>query len=228
MSGEERQPWERQPGERALWFGRFAIYRDLGPNRTIMDAWRTENNLQQKTPTAKQPNRRWYEVRDEWHWEERAAAYDEYLDQQRLLARQEEIRLQREAEAAAREESRKQRRQILTGFLGKLAQTLGAYHVEGANLSELTRATQMVVEQLRAEYNDLPTQRFGFESEDELDAAIQAEFERILGPDQGVLGAAGGLAPVADGAEGQAPATPAEDAGDDGGEPGGDESTDLL
>lgn len=191
---EELAPWERQPHEPALWFGRFAVYRDLGPARSVMEAWRIDKHRRGNTSKAKSPNNSWYTRAMEWEWDKRATAYDAYMDHQKLLARQEEIRLKREAEAEAREESRQQRRQILTGFLGKLAQSLNAFEADDATLNELTRATQMVVEQLRAEYNDLPTQRIGFDTEDELDAAIEEQFERLLS-------AAGGLAPVAGGEE---------------------------
>ena len=68
---------------------------------------------------------------------------------------------------------------------------------EGTKLDELTKATQMVVQELRAEYNDLPVQRIGFMNEEDLDAAIEQEFERLLR-------GSGGVAGLADSGEGAA------------------------
>ena len=210
MGESEKLPWERQPGEPALWFGRFVLYRELGPTRTVVDAWRSEG----KKGHAQRPHHRWYDVATAWHWDARATAYDEYIDTQRLIARQEEIRLQREAAAQAREDARQQRRKILELFYDKLSTALEKYITEGASLTEITKATQVLVEQSRAEFNDLPTQRFGFESEDELDAAIQTEFARLTG-------FASRLALVAGNAQGAALAALEDDAGADAGDAAG-------
>lgn len=56
-------------------------------------------------------------------------------------------------------EWRDKRRALLQGFYVKVAQALGKLEVEGASLSEVTRAVKEVSDQLRSEYDDLPTQR---------------------------------------------------------------------
>ncbi len=85
----EQQPWDQQPGESALWFGRFERYRLMWPHslvRVYQDEWRQEYEekkgekgridpaLEREIP-AKAPGK-WYEMSNQWHWTERAAAWD--------------------------------------------------------------------------------------------------------------------------------------------------------
>jgi hypothetical protein len=174
--------WQRMRGEPALWYERFDIFRQLGPGRTLEDAWR---KLEVKT--AKHPSWRWYEVAKEWNWVERAAAWDAYRFEQ---LRQEELEDERAAKAAAREN----RRALISGFAGSMATALTSY-TESINrlerlvgqlqrmmdnerepaakaelmnkvtaltktianlssLSDVTSAMEMVTKQMRTEYGD--------------------------------------------------------------------------
>lgn len=177
-----------------LWFARFELYRELGVSRTIEDAWRRDKAQQSNPSRSKRPHNRWYEVAREWDWQLRAEAWDEEQIALQRAAAAQEVQERRQREAEERERARKNRRELLNGFLGKLAEALKDFP-EGANLGELTKATQMVVQELRAEYNDLPVQRIGFMNEDDLDAAIEQEFNRLL------QGAGGGVERLADSGE---------------------------
>ena len=179
---ENKQPWQRMPYERTLWYSRFEIFRSLGPGRTLEDAWRA---LEVKT--AQHPSWRWYEVSKEFRWRERAEAWDEYYIEQ---VRIEEL----EAERNARIEARLNRRALISGFAGSMATALTSYtesisRLEAlvaelqrmhdretepdtkttifnritrltetiANLSSLpdvTKAMEMVAKQMRMEYGD--------------------------------------------------------------------------
>ncbi|MBN2005801.1 MAG: hypothetical protein JXA21_20760 [Anaerolineae bacterium] len=184
------QHWDRRSGEPMLWFARFELYRELGTGRTIEDVWRL-NKAQQSVPsTSKRPHNRWYEVAQEWDWKGRAEAWDEeQIAQQRAVTAQEALE-RRQRESAEREKARQNRRSLLNGFLGKLSESLINFP-DGSKLDELTKATQMVVQELRAEYNDLPVQRIGFMNEEDLDVAIEQEFERLLRGSGEVAGLAG-------------------------------------
>ena len=93
MENKEKQPWERQPGEPALWFDRFECYRALGPTRTYQgafDGWFSRQYPPRKH--ARVPHPTWYERAQQWHWKERAAEWDNWQWQERVLMEQEAIR----------------------------------------------------------------------------------------------------------------------------------------
>lgn len=76
-------PWEQQPGEPRLWYGRFQVYLSLGPTRTLQEAYRHVNSLKNRGGKAPiSPSWTWYAKR--WRWRERAHAWDAY--QRNLLA----------------------------------------------------------------------------------------------------------------------------------------------
>jgi len=72
----QRQPWEQLPGEPALWYGRFCLYRDLGPSRSLTAATRVECAAKHKHAWA--PSESWTRAARTWHWRERALAWDAY------------------------------------------------------------------------------------------------------------------------------------------------------
>lgn len=88
----DRQPWDQQPGEPALWFGRFIVYLKL-KNRSINEAFRlgarknTRRKKSAKVSKSQQrargreavASRRWLDMAREWKWEERAIIYDQNL-----------------------------------------------------------------------------------------------------------------------------------------------------
>lgn len=84
--------WTRQPGETARAYECFSAYRDLGPGRSMVEAYRHKTGKE----TAKQSSghwNTWYRVHD---WRRRAEAYDHHLDE-----------LGRKAEAEAWEKRRR-------------------------------------------------------------------------------------------------------------------------
>lgn len=90
----EQRLWNQQPGESALWFGRFERYRLMWPHSIVevyRDEWRTErrkarqgedkggkegvdSTLESETP--KEAPGKWYEMASRFRWEERASAWD--------------------------------------------------------------------------------------------------------------------------------------------------------
>jgi len=83
-----------------------------------------------------------------YDWQSRIEAWEE--------AERERERQEYEAE---RLEWRGRRRQMLQGFFSQLAKALQKFDPEGATLGQLTQAVRTVTQELRAEYDDLPTER---------------------------------------------------------------------
>ena len=76
--------WERQQGESSRAFRAFIHYRDLGPDRRSLNAAYAvarETQEELRAPGC------WYEWSAAFRWVERAAAWDAYLDGERLKAR---------------------------------------------------------------------------------------------------------------------------------------------
>lgn len=76
--------WDRQTGEGAKAYASFCVYRDMGRNRSIDAAYRTEKG--QPEGSKRKAPRRWLTWSGENGWIGRAQQYDLYLE---LLARQE-------------------------------------------------------------------------------------------------------------------------------------------
>lgn len=92
MSDEQEQiqgphPWEKQEGESALWFRRFERYRLLFPRRSVAAVYHEEHPQNPDKPRQK-PGREWYDAAKQWHWEERAEAWDAHE-----FAKEEKIKL---------------------------------------------------------------------------------------------------------------------------------------
>lgn len=71
--------WERQEGEPLIWYSRFRRYLLLFPKRTVAAVYATEsgpkeddNGKQRKS----EPSGYWYDIAKQWHWEDRAQAWD--------------------------------------------------------------------------------------------------------------------------------------------------------
>lgn len=69
------QPWEKREDETPKAFAAFCAYRDMGKGRSLDGAWRRQKG--DEKATAPGHFTRWSVAHD---WEERAAAYDAYLD----------------------------------------------------------------------------------------------------------------------------------------------------
>lgn len=67
--------WERQPGESAKAFEAFRVYRDAGPDRSVVGTCRRAR----RRPGAAQADGRWKTWRAKHNWESRAAAYDTHF-----------------------------------------------------------------------------------------------------------------------------------------------------
>ena len=66
-------PWLSQPGEAQRAFSAFVIYRDLGPDRTYIAAWRL---WAKRYKLRKKPSSNFMNWTRGFEWERRANAYD--------------------------------------------------------------------------------------------------------------------------------------------------------
>jgi hypothetical protein len=82
-------PLERLPGESPRAFAAFLAYRDLGPGRSVVEAYRQRESK----AGAKQASGRWNAWAARFDWPDRVTAYDAHMERVRQRAR--------EAEAAA-------------------------------------------------------------------------------------------------------------------------------
>lgn len=79
-----REVWERQVSETASAFDAFTHYRDLGPKRSLVGAYRHKTGRSE----ARQPPGSWKTWYADNLWKERAEAYDRHLDRMRLIGRE--------------------------------------------------------------------------------------------------------------------------------------------
>lgn len=96
----EAKPWDQQPGESALWFGRFTQYRLLGPRRSIDSAHRASKPIEGLT--GQTAGAHWFKAAREWDWKARAEAWDE-AEREEFVA----------SEAARRLDARRRRLEII-------------------------------------------------------------------------------------------------------------------
>lgn len=139
--------WDRQKGELNLWYDRFTRFRLQGPGRSLLSLyhqWQDEKGKKR----AHSPAKSWRDACKKWEWRKRAEAWDKH----------ERLRLEAEYNAE-REEWRDKRRKLLQGFFGKLVQALGKLKVDDASFAQLTQAVKVIVQELRSEFDDLPTER---------------------------------------------------------------------
>jgi hypothetical protein len=71
-------PWDRLPDEPKRWFTRFTAFRLAGAGRTIESVWRNEP----KRSNAKRPSSTWAQRVKEFHWWDRAEAWDQHMTAQ--------------------------------------------------------------------------------------------------------------------------------------------------
>ncbi len=156
----EGNAWDRQQDEPNLWYERFVIFRDLGPDRSLEAAYQAyEAEKQQKAAKSsnsasppkmrpKRPSGAWYENCNKWQWRERAELYDEY---QRLLKARE---LQEERDADKRERIR-----VYRSLRHRMVQALATADPDEAGWYEIINGITKAQAGLREEYDDLPTMR---------------------------------------------------------------------
>ena len=81
--GEEaRTPGEQMAGEPHKGYGRFKVYLELGPTRTLFGTARVAG--EQRKSQSLRPSGDWPRIARKWHWRERANAWD--VHQRELLA----------------------------------------------------------------------------------------------------------------------------------------------
>lgn len=66
--------WERLPDEPDRWYARFEVYRLIGPNRSLIGAYRLVTQLLGRTGRA--PGQAWHQAAQRWNWQARAQAWD--------------------------------------------------------------------------------------------------------------------------------------------------------
>lgn len=95
------QPWERQPGETPKAYAAFCKYRKLGPEKRSLEAVEPRTKKGQKKDYVSRYIGEWS---SQFRWVERAAAYDDHLDEVRRKADEKAIATmsKRHAEGMAR------------------------------------------------------------------------------------------------------------------------------
>ena len=145
-------PWDPMENEPALWFDRFTKFRLMGPERSLLGLYKQwlaeKGRAGQKKPAELRPPGAWVKASRRWKWRDRGEAWDAHERFMLVHAEEEE-----------RAEFRRKRRDLLTGFLGKLAGALDAFSGGSSTLGDLTKAVQTFVQEARNEFDDLPTQK---------------------------------------------------------------------
>ncbi len=98
------QIWERLSGEPALWYERFRIYLELGPNRSLRQAYLISRGDKAKEGKAELPlsaPNSWRRASYQYQWEARVNAYDY---EQTSSKRQELVEIRERAAIARLEE----------------------------------------------------------------------------------------------------------------------------
>ena len=72
--------WNRLTDEPANWYNRFLLYRNLGPDRTLIGAVNKARKSQKK-PVQDAPGA-WKDASEKYQWKERAEAYDAHLQEE--------------------------------------------------------------------------------------------------------------------------------------------------
>lgn len=104
--------WTRREDETARAFDCFCVYRDLGPSRSIAEAYRQETGKEQ----AKQASGAWTGWYRAFDWKKRAEVYDAHLEERR--------RAEREAEYIQDLDAFRKRQKKLARQTGKAASQL--------------------------------------------------------------------------------------------------------
>jgi hypothetical protein len=92
-------PWERLPGETARAFAAFVLYRDAGPTRSLVGAYRTSAGRPEVVGKALPGY--WREWARANQWQERAAAWDREQDRLARRRQVDAVRQMNERQAGA-------------------------------------------------------------------------------------------------------------------------------
>jgi len=175
--------WERMENEPILWYTRFERYRLLGSTRSLLGAYKTElgRKEQNKKPPVNAPMV-WRNAADKWNWKARAESWDMQEAQNRAAA----AALQQAKEEAEKERERQEwrlkRKQLAQGLFAKAAAALNSVGGDNpiANLSQVANTVKIVLGELRAEFDDMPTQRAELTKPIEINGMIAIAAEQEL------------------------------------------------
>ena len=143
---DEAFPWERYKEESPKAYEAFVAYRDMPRvDRSVRGAF-IKSRLSGPPPDQAHPT--WYEWSNRYKWRERVMALDTYNE-----------RRDSEAEADERVKSRKLRRAVLVSALRKAGSELPNVDFSKASASDLAKFLEVVVRQLRDEYDESPTHK---------------------------------------------------------------------
>ena len=141
----ERLPWEKQRGESAVAFTAFALYRDLGAQRSCAKVGQA---LGRATGTMERYS-------SKHHWVERAEAYDAYLDRRRLEATQESWRVAAAGHVAIVGNVRQALAAKLTGDAQRNITALNPDDLEWGDISRLMRDTVTLERAIHGQPSDI-------------------------------------------------------------------------
>lgn len=138
--------WEQREGEPELWFDRFERFRLSGPARSLLSIYNAERAKEGREYARDIPGA-WKTEAQRWFWRDRAAAWDAAEQQRR-----------REQYDAEREEDHAARVTLLKLARSKLFQAVNVLDAKTMKPADVLQGIRIVVQELRAEYDDLPTQ----------------------------------------------------------------------
>lgn len=119
-----KQPWDKRKGETAPAFEAFVLYRDMGPKRSLEKA-------ASRVGKTKQMLGRWSSEHD---WQDRTAAWDEYLD-----------RRVQEDNAHEHLEMNRRHGQLARMLQGKVVERLQGIDVDAIKPADLARIVDVAV-----------------------------------------------------------------------------------
>ncbi len=118
--------WKRQFGESHQAFAAFEVYRDLGAPRTVVEAYRQKLGK----PDAKYANGTWNRWAQHWHWPQRAAAWDDHLDEVTRQAQENAARAEGEQLAELRRSQRQRELDVGSKLLQRAEEMLALPVIE--------------------------------------------------------------------------------------------------
>jgi hypothetical protein len=96
MPVEPTEPWERRDGETAKAFAAFAVYRDLGPGRSVAKAYQRQTG---RRPASNRAAGHWVTWATRNDWQGRARAWDDRKDREARQAELDQIKQMKERHA---------------------------------------------------------------------------------------------------------------------------------
>lgn len=134
------QPWQRQPGEPALWYNRFKAYLDMGKDRSINGVYALlrDGAEQGRINMAKAPAT-FYRMPGRWDWKPRAAAFDDWNDEQEANTERKRKAKEAAAESAARIDAQNLRREIINELMGDTRTAIGLAELDQFDVATARR-----------------------------------------------------------------------------------------